>query len=272
MHKTWTLEDIAWDRFDARLIDPETVRVVKAACLVEHNAGDYVSYLDGVFPGDRPFMEAMRDWGGEEVRHGRALRRWAELADPDWDFDAAFAAFTAGVRLPMDATQSVRGSRAAELLSRCVVEVGTSSLYSALRDGADEPVLKQVCAHIAGDEFRHYKLFYQYLNRYRAAEGLGLWAGVRAVARRFFEMGDDELAFAYYAANVRGAAYDRRRYGRAYTRRVLVHYRYGHVARGVAMSLKAMGFRPQGFWAKRIGIWMYKILRLYERRLTRIAA
>ena len=55
-------------------------------------------------------------------------------------------------------------------------------------------------------------------------------------------------------------------------RRVLVHYRYGHVARGVAMSFKAMGFRAQGFWAKRWAIWMYKLLRLHEKRLTRMAA
>ena len=233
---------------------------------------DYVTYLGKVFPDDPAFMAAMQRWGDEEVQHGRALRRWAELADPCWDFAAAFATFNAGFCLPLEVTRSVRGSRAAELLSRCVVEVGTSSLYSALRDSAQEPVLRQVCARIAGDEFRHYKLFYKHLKHYRAAERLSMWAGVRAVARRFFEMGDDELAYAYYAANLRGTPYNRRRCSRAYTRRVLVHYRYGHVARGVAMSLKAMGFRPQGFCADRIGICMYRILRLYERRLTRMAA
>jgi len=272
MHKTWSLEDIAWERFDAALADPETVRVIKAACLVEHNAGDYATYLANVFPEDAAFISAARVWGAEEVQHGRALRRWAELADPGWDFAAAFTEFTSGFSLPLEVTKSVRGSRTAELLSRCVVEVGTSSLYSALRDGASEPVLRQICARIAGDEFRHYKLFYKHLLHYRAVERQGAWAAVRAVARRFFEMSDDELAFAYHAANGRGVPYDRRGCGRAYARRVLVHYRYGHVARGVAMSFKAMGFRAQGFWAKRWAIWMYKLLRLHEKRLTRMAA
>ena len=96
----------------------------------------------------------------EEIQHGMALGRWAQLADPAWDFDAAFARFRAGYKLPLEATGSVRGSQAGEMMARCIVETGTSSYYSALKDATDEPVLKQICAKIAADEFRHYKLFY----------------------------------------------------------------------------------------------------------------
>ena len=39
---------------------------------------------------------------------------------------------------------------------------------------ADEPVLKVICHKIAGDEFRHYKLFYTHLQRYLAKEKPGL--------------------------------------------------------------------------------------------------
>jgi hypothetical protein len=69
------------------------------------------------------------------------------------------ARFRAGYRLPLEARASVRGSRSAELLARCVVEVETSSLYSVIRDATQEPVLKAISHRIAGDEFRHYKLF-----------------------------------------------------------------------------------------------------------------
>ena len=72
----------------------------------------------------------------------------------------------------MDAVTSVRGSRTGELIARCVVEVGTSSYYSALRDSIDEPVLKRICHRIAGDEYHHYKLFYSHLKRYQAHESL----------------------------------------------------------------------------------------------------
>ena len=45
----WTLETISWDRFDASKVDPEILRNIKAAALVEYNAPDYVSYLKRVF-------------------------------------------------------------------------------------------------------------------------------------------------------------------------------------------------------------------------------
>ena len=57
--------------------------------------------------------------------------------------------FTEGYRLPLEATASVRGSRNGELVARCVVECGTSSFYTAIRDATDEPVLKMVAAKIA---------------------------------------------------------------------------------------------------------------------------
>ena len=42
----WTLETIAWDRFDASKVDPEILRNIKAAALVERNGSDYGIYLD----------------------------------------------------------------------------------------------------------------------------------------------------------------------------------------------------------------------------------
>ncbi|MFQ5959028.1 MAG: ferritin-like domain-containing protein, partial [Alphaproteobacteria bacterium] len=130
----WSVDDIAWHRFDPSAADPEIVKVVKAAAMVEMNGADYATYLCNVFADDAEFCAAARRWAGEEVQHGRALRRWAELADPGFDFAAAFQRFKEGYRLPLEATASVRGSRAGELVARCVVEVGTSSYYSALRD------------------------------------------------------------------------------------------------------------------------------------------
>ena len=47
--KQWTLEQIAWDRFDASKVDPEILRNIKAAAMVERNGGDYGIYLGRVF-------------------------------------------------------------------------------------------------------------------------------------------------------------------------------------------------------------------------------
>ena len=153
--KHWRLDEVAWDRFDAGKLDPAVVPLVKAAAMVERNGGDYGVYLNRVFADDPDFRAAADRWAAEEVQHGDALGRWAMLADPAWDYDAAFARYRAGYQLPLSATASVRGSRTGELIARCMVETGTSSYYSALAEAAAEPVLRQICKKSAADEFRH---------------------------------------------------------------------------------------------------------------------
>lgn len=244
--KHWTLDDIGWDRFDRSKVDPDILRIAKAAAMVEHNGGDYAIYLNNVFAGDAEFQRAADDWALEEVQHGQALRRWAELADPAWDFAASFKRFTETFRLPLEATASVRGSRTAELISRCIVETGTSSYYAALGEAADEPVLRQICGKIAADELRHYKLFYTYMKRYLDAERLGFWGRLRSGVGRILESEDDELACAYWAANYSGEPYKRRPNNQAYARRAYSIYRRHHIERGISMVLKAIGLSPQG--------------------------
>src|SRR5258708_29954760 len=169
----WTLETISWDRFDASKVDPEILRNIKAAALVERNAEDYGVYLGRVFADDAVFMESVKGWVVEEIQHGMALGRWAQLADPGWDFDAAFARFRAGYKVPLEASGSVRGSHAREMIARCIRETLTSSYYSARKDAAREPVLQHACAKIAADEFRHYKLFYAHLRPCLQRDRLG---------------------------------------------------------------------------------------------------
>jgi hypothetical protein len=268
----WTLDDIPWERFDPEKVDPEILRIVKAASLVEQNGADYARYLCGVFADDPLFQDAARHWGEEEVQHGQALGRWAALADPGFDHAAACARFTAGFRVDLDAVASVRGSRAAELVARCIVETGTSSYYTALGEAASEPVLQAICRRIAADELRHYKLFLTHLSRYLDAEGLGFWGRLRVALGRIRESEDDELAFAYHAANEPGTAYDRARASRAYARRAYAVYRRRHVERGIAMVLKAVGLTPNGRLnrlATNLGWWF---MRRRVARLERQAA
>ncbi|MBV9825110.1 MAG: ferritin-like domain-containing protein [Alphaproteobacteria bacterium] len=243
---SWGLDDIPWDRFDRSKLDPELVRIVKAASLVEQNGAAYAQHLCLVFGDDPAFQQIARRWGDEEVQHGQALARWAKLADPEFDFAAACARFRAGYQIDFDTDRSRRGSRAGEMVARCIVEIGTSSYYTALRDAAEEPVLREICRHIAADELRHYRLFYKNLNRYLQRDRIGRMGRLRIAVGRVAESEDDELAYAYYAANERDATYDRRHYTRAYARRAFALYRPHHVERGIAMLLKAVGLTPNG--------------------------
>ncbi len=266
----WTLDSIAWDRFDAAKVDPEILRNIKAAALVERNGGDYSTYLNRVFADDAAFCAVVDTWAREEVQHGLALGRWAQLADPSWDFEAAFARFREGYKLPLDATASVRGSQAGEMMARCIVETGTSSYYSALKDATAEPVLRQICTNIAADEFRHYKLFYDHLHRCLERDRLSRWGRLRIGWGRLAESEDDELAYAYFAANAApGAVYDRKRNMEAYARRAYPLYRRFHVQRAMAMMLKAIGLSPTG----RLNGWLTGIgLRFLRWRASKLAA
>jgi rubrerythrin len=270
--RSWTLDDIAWDCFDCSKLDREIVRIVKAASLVESNGGAYAHHLCRVFHDDPGFQQIARRWGEEEAQHGKALARWAELADPEFDFGAAFARFQAGYQVDFDCDVSRRGSRSGEMIARCMVEIGTSGYYTALREAVQEPVLKEICSHIAADEFRHYKLFYRNLTRCLERERIGFWRRLRVAARRIAESEDDELAYAYYAANETAQPYDRRRCRRAYARRAYALCRERHVARGVALIFRAVGLTPNGRLARAVGRLAWWAMRGRAIRLEKAAA
>ena len=242
----WTLADIRWERFDRSRLDPEIVRLVKAAALVEYNGGAYAEHLCRMFADDADFQVIARCWGAEELQHGRALARWAGMADREFDFADAFRRFQQGFRGDFDRDTSRRGSRSGEMIARCIVETGTSSYYAALRDAAGEPVLKDICRRIATDEVRHYRLFFRKLTCCLKYEQIGFGRRLRIGLGRVAESADDELAYAYYAANEAALPYDRRRCRRAYARRAFAVYRKPHVAAGVKMIGKAVGLAPNG--------------------------
>ena len=245
--KHWRIEDVAWDRFDPTKAEPDLVPLVKAAAMVERNGTDYAVYLNNVFADDPDFRQAADYWAVEEVQHGDALGRWAMLADPAWDYPAAFARYRAGYSLPLEADQSVRGSRTGELIARCMVETGTSSYYTALGEATEEPVLKIICRLIAADEFRHFKLFYDHMRRYLARERIGVLKRLRIAAGRITESEDDELAFAFHCGNESiSSDYQHDRCIAAYFAQAIGYYRFRHVERGMGMIFKAVGLPPRG--------------------------
>jgi hypothetical protein len=266
----WSLDDVQWSCFDSSKVDPDLLAAVKAASLVEYNAPDYVSYLKRVFQ-DAPAQTVadIEQWGREEIQHGLALGRWAEIADPKFDFESAFARFRAGYKPPHFAEEgstSVRGSRRGEMIARCVVESGTSSFYSAMRDATEEPLLKEVAGRIAADEFRHYKLFFETLQTQDEPD-LPFWRKLLVAVTRVNESDDDELAFAYYCANIPAereavVPYKRETFARAYHAKGMTLYRRHHVQKLVQMVAKAVGADPQGRLTRAASTLLWRVLRM----------
>ena len=245
--KHWRVDQVAWDRFDPSKVDPGLVPLVKAAAMVERNGDDYALYLKSVFRDDPDFQLAVENWAVEEVQHGEALGRWATLADPAWNFRAAFERYRDSYKIDTTADASIRGSLTGELIARCMVETGTSSYYNALGDGTDEPVLKEVCRLIAADEYRHFKLFYDHMKRYLARENLSFMQRFKVAMGRIGESEDDELAYAFHCSNdAPGTPYDHDRCIAGYMGRAMGYYRFRHVERGMGMIFKTIGLEPRG--------------------------
>jgi rubrerythrin len=263
----WSLDDVQWERFDASKVEPWMLMAVKAAALVEFNAPDYVIYLNRIFS-DPTTQALIEEWGREESQHGRALGRWAELADPTFKLDETFARFRTGYRpdhFVNDDEISVRGSRRGEMIARCVVESGTSSYYSAIRDATEEPVLKEIAGRIAADEYRHYKLFFETLNAQDEPD-LPFWRKLMVAVGRINESDDDELAYAYYCAAVpkdreAAAPYVRAQFSKASYHTSLRIYRRRHIQKLAQMVSKAVGADPQGRVTKLAGALLWRMMR-----------
>jgi rubrerythrin len=264
----WGPDDIAWADFDPSKAEPWMIDAIKSAALVEYNAPDYVTYLQRVFP--EPEMHAaIEQWGREETNHGRVLGRWAEMADPTFKLEEAFERFRAGYKpahfLANDTT-SVRGSRRGEMIARCVVESGTSSYYSAIKEATNEPVLKEIAGRIAADEFRHYKLFFETLHRQDEPD-LPFWKKLLIAIGRITESEDDEIAYSHYCAVVPAGEFAARPYVRnVYSRNLfgltMRIYRRHHIHKLTQMIAKTVGADPQGRMAKLAGALVWRMLRV----------
>ncbi len=271
--KHWRIEELAWDRFDPGLVDPEVLLLVKAASVVERNGTDYAAYLKNVFTDDPDFRLAADNWAVEEVQHGDALGGWAMRADPSWDYPLAFERYRASYKVPIEVDGSVRGSRTGELIARCMVETGTSSFYTALADATDEPVLKAICKQIAADEYRHFKLFYDHMHRYLKRERIGVLRRTRIALGRVTETEDDELALAFHCTNEpAGTAYDHQRCIAAYMSRAMGFYRRPHFDRAIGMIFKTIGFTPHGRACRTASRLAFVAMRRRQRKFVSVTA
>ena len=262
MARSWKFEDINWSLFDASRVNPQILSIIKTGSVVERNGFDYGTYLKNVFKGDMNFIEEVNGWELDEVKHGEVLAEWVRLADNSYNFDKAYSKFRDGYKIPVDSSDSVRGSRGAELLARCLVEIGTSSFYAAIRDATNEPLLKEICSKIAADELRHYKLFYTHFKHYQKIEKLSMLRRLQVVFGRLFETRDEELSYAYYAGNDEPGAFDHSKYLKAYTRKVYGFYQKPHIDYAMVMLCKAVGLPPQGFIKRVFTHLVYSMLKL----------
>ncbi|OOG65587.1 ferritin [Rhodanobacter sp. B04] len=194
----WTLDSLDLSRIDVARVrhDEDLFFLLCSSSFVESGSDLYTQNLIDHFAGDQELQTWLRQhWEHEELQHGRALTAYVRQVWPEFDWERGFKAFwnEYGAVCTAEQLESCRGL---ELAARCVVETGTASLYRALHELTDEPVLKQLTNHIKSDEVRHYKHFYQHYRLYREREGFGRYKVFRAILRRVNEIKGEDSSIA----------------------------------------------------------------------------
>ena len=207
----WCVDDIDYAKVDRAVMRDETelFYIITSASFIEITSDLYTRNLIEFYHGDREIADWLANfWEHEEVQHGVALKRYVQAAWPDFDwqatYDAFFVEYAATCTVP-----DLEPARGLELAARCVVEMGTATLYGALHSYADEPVLKDLTYRIYADEVRHYKHFYRYFRRYQASERHTRWRVGHTLAKRLLATCDEDGSIAYrhvWSATRRGRA------------------------------------------------------------------
>ncbi|EEA02037.1 conserved hypothetical protein [Burkholderia sp. H160] len=219
----WRIEDIDLTRIDRQKAasNEDLLLLLCAASFIESGTDLYTSNLSTFF-NDDPEVSAWlnNEWEPEEMQHGRALKTYIAYVWPEFDWATAFRNFMDEYSLTCS-FEDFEKTRALEMVARCVVETGTATLYRAINECSDEPVLKQITDNIRSDEVRHYKHFFKYFKKYNRIEGNGRLAVLGALMRRVMEIKneDSEIALRHvfairYPERVHDCAYNRERAAR----------------------------------------------------------
>ena len=245
----WSLEDIPWHaiQHDAVARNKAFFYLVASASLMESATDLYTENLIDFFGDDKEVTSWLEHyWLPEELQHGRALRRYVEIAWPEFDWEPAFRRFVEEFRPFCDV--ALEAARSLEMASRCVVEMGTASYYTTLSRGSPEPVLSVLTRRIVEDEVRHYKHFYRFFRKYRGMESPSRAAVVPALWRRLRMSGGDDSFIVLkhvYTARHPGDSFDLGVY-RSLRRECgsLVRAHFPHEM-SVRMLLKPLGLGPR---------------------------
>lgn len=190
----WTLDSIDFSRIEMDRIraNDDLMCLLCASAFIESGSDLYTHNLVEHYEGDAEVQAWLRDhWEHEELQHGRALATYVTHVWPDFDWDAAFKSFF-GEYSTVCTAEELESSRCLEMAARCVVETGTATLYRAIHESTDEPVLKDLTRRIKSDEVRHYSHFYHYFQKYQAEQRHGRMQVLRTLWKRLREIGNED--------------------------------------------------------------------------------
>ncbi|MGR2914222.1 ferritin-like domain-containing protein [Acidithiobacillus ferrivorans] len=200
----WSFEDLDFSKIDRERIQgrDDMFLLVCSASFMESSSETFTRNLLDYFTGDDEvgtwFTTA---WEPEELQHGRALKAYVQQVWPKFNWDGAYADFFAEYA-KLCTTDALEPTRGQEMVARCIVEMGTTTVYQALNAVCEEPVLRDFTWRIRTDEVQHYKHFYRYFLSYREQEHLHRIQVMATLWRRAAELrqSDANVALRHAAA------------------------------------------------------------------------
>jgi rubrerythrin len=194
----WRVDEIDFASVDPRHRSDTTLFYLLAtASFVECGSDLYTRNLLTYYRDDPQIADWLSNvWEREELQHGAALRAYVQAVWPEFDWHEAYQRFMADYAQAAS-PDAFEATPHLELAARCMIETGTTSLYRMLYEYAQEPVLRQVLAHIRDDEVNHYKHFLQYFRAGEKVEGRRRLRVAWAIGRRVRESRADDAWIAF---------------------------------------------------------------------------
>jgi hypothetical protein len=194
----WSIEEFDFSQIDRQraVANEDLLLLLCAASFIESGTDLYTRNLSLFFVGDSEVSAWLKnEWEPEELQHGRALKAYIAHVWPEFDWETAFHDFFEEYSKTC-LLEEFEKTPALEMMARCVIETGTTSLYQAIGKCSDEPVLKAITNNIRADEVRHYKHFYRYFKKYNETEGNSRLEVLGTLMRRVIEIRDEDSAIA----------------------------------------------------------------------------
>ncbi|MGE5220612.1 MAG: ferritin-like domain-containing protein [Chloroflexota bacterium] len=195
----WRIDDIPYASIERARVagNRELFYLLASASFVEITSDLYTRNLVDYFHDDGEVREWIEhQWQHEELQHGAALKCYVNCLRPNFDWERAYLHFYSEYS-PRCATKPLGPTPALEMVSRCLVETGTASLYTMLGRISAEPVLQILTRCIKDDEVRHYKYFYRYFLRYQQRERVVQSALLRTLWSRISEINGEDAYLAF---------------------------------------------------------------------------
>jgi len=245
----WTPDSLPWrDLRPERVVDSEELfYMIAGASFIETASDLYTRNLVQHFADNAEVSDWLaQSWEPEELNHGRALREYVAHVWPEFDWETQYGKFFAEYST-LCKPELLLPERSLEMVSRCVVEMGTASYYTALHHSSSEPVLMQLTRNIFEDEVGHYKYFYKYFRHYRDIENTSRAQVLGALWHRLkvFEDEDTYLSLKHvHSTRHPGQPFDRAVYKKQIGRLRKVAGRHFPHQMSVNMLLKPLDMPP----------------------------